>query len=193
MGWMPGGVARNFLNIRLFLTDNSTVNRAASSHYKQLDQRIVAESVAAALRPRGEDVPTPRVSSLPSDPRAAATPRPPATATSQAGKLGGYSRGWGIRGPSTDGSRPKRTWGYTFPPFPVGSGLGAMPPPAVLSTLALGRRAGWRPRGAGSRPVRVPGAHLTQLAASRCNLPRPRPGRWRFWARTGRRRPGRLC
>ena len=90
-------------------------------------QRIFAESVAAALRPRGEDVP-----------RAAATPRPPATATSQAGKLGGYGRGWGVRGPSTGGSRPKRTWGYTFPPFPVGSGLGAMPPPAVLSTLALG-------------------------------------------------------
>ena len=149
-------------------------------------QRIVAESVAAALRPRGEDVP-----------RAAATPRPPATATSQAGKLGGYGRGWGggggVRGLSTGGSRPKRTWGYTFPPFPVGSGLGdASSGGAEHVGSGVDGRAG-DPGGAGSRPVRVPGAHLAQLAASRCNLPRPRLGRWRFWARRGRRRPGRLC
>ena len=44
---------------------------------------------------------------------------------------------------------PKRTWGYTFPPFPVGSGLGAMPPPAVLSKLALGSTGGPETPGGG--------------------------------------------
>ena len=54
---------------------------------------------------------------------------------------GGGGEG-GLGGRTAGGSRPKRTWGYTFPPFPVGSRLGAMPPPAVLSTLALGSTGG---------------------------------------------------
>ena len=60
-------------------------------------QHIVAESVAAALRPRGEDVPTPRVYSLPSDPQA------PSDCHLAGRKVGGLrpgvGGGRGVRGP----------------------------------------------------------------------------------------------
>ena len=80
---------------------------------------------------------------------------------------------WGVRGPCTGGSGAKRTGGYTVPPSSVGSGLGAMPPPAVLSMLALGSTGGpetavgVEPTSAGSRgPPASAGGQPLQPATS---------------------------